>query len=549
MQILKNSNIKCNVISKLLITFAVLLFVSKSNAQTKKPVSSTQSRKIEIKNADGLYFDEDRSDAKILKGNVIFFHEGTHLYCDSAYYYDEANSLDAFGNVHIQHGDSVHAYGNTLKYDGNSKMAILEKDCKLTDKDMVLTSDNLFYNTKANIADYYNGGKLVNKQNTLTSKSGHYYANKREVYFNDDVVLVNKDYTINTDTMRYNTSTKTSFFFGPTTIKSKDNLIYCENGWYNTDTEKAQFSKRAWLRNKEQRMRGDSMYYDRKLGLGKGFRNVEIIDTTQKVTVKGDYIEYWEKQNKSLATGRAVLIQKMENDSLFLHADTLRAIYDTTQGANKTMWAYHHVRFYSDDMQGQCDSMVYAFKDSLIHMFKAPVLWSEDKQLTAEKVEIKTYEGKVYNLFLTTNSYIIAEKDTDKYDQIKGKNMTGYFTDNKLSRINVKGNGQTIYYAREDKKAAKDSLSKTTSTVKDSTGKETVVKGEYIGANKATCTDLIIFLKDNEVKSITFLNKPEATLFPLKEVKPEEFKFKGFKWRIGERPKDKTDIFPKHILK
>lgn len=501
----------------LLFAFCICDVMAQAPAVSKSVDKKT--KKINIKNADALMFDENVSDAQKLIGNVIFEHEGVLMYCDSALLYDKQNALDAFGHVHIQNGDSVNAYGDMLKYSGDTKSAVLQNNCRLTDKDMLLTSNNLFYDTKANIANYVNGGKIVNKENTLTSQTGYYYANYRDMYFKNDVKLVNKEYVVETDTMKYNTTTKTSFFYGPTTITSDENLIYCENGWYDSKNNKAQFSKRSWLRNKEQRIKGDSLIYDRKIGLGKAFRNVEIIDTTQKVTVYGDYVEYFEKQNKSLVTGRAMLAQTMGDDTLYLHGDTIKAVYDTIKGANKNLWAFHHVKFFKKDMRGKCDSLVYLFNDSLIEMFRAPILWNEARQMTAEKIEIKTYDGIIYSFNLTKNGFIVAEKDSDKYDQIKGKTMKGFFTKNELSEIHVYGNGETIYYAQEDKG-----------------------KG-YIGANKAECTDIKIYIKDNDIKRLNFINKPTATLFPLKNVKPEEFLLKDFSWKISQKPNKIADIF------
>ena len=55
---------------------------------------------------------------------------------------------------------------------------------------------------------------------------------------------------------------------------------------------------------------------------------------------------------------------------------------------------------------------------------------------------------------------------------------------------------------------------------------------------------MIIFIVDNKVNSITFLQKPDATLFPVKQLKPiKDFLLGGFHWLESERPRTITDIF------
>ena len=114
---------------------------------------------------------------------------------------------------------------------------------------------------------------------------------------------------------------------------------------------------------------------------------------------------------------------------------------------------------------------------------------------------------------------IFHGSDTLQFNQIKGKNMKGYFRDNKIYKIYVSGNAQTIYYAYTDNNTA------------------------ILGANRADCSYMIIFIVENKINSITFLQKPDATLFPIKEVKPLEFLLGGFHWHERERPRTVEDIF------
>ncbi len=508
--------------------------------------------KIEIVNADSFEFDEDLGNgAKRLLGHVQFKQDNILMYADSAYYYDN-NALDAFGNIHINQGDSIHLNGDNLKYNGNTKIALVNgKTVTLKDKDMTLTTTQLDFNMQSNIGYYTQKGKIVTRENTLTSQFGYYYSNQKNLYFKKDVVLLNQDYKMYCDTLRYHTPTETAFFQGPTHIIGESNRIYCENGWYNTKTDKAQFNKNAWLKNKDQKLRGDSLYYDQKNGYGKAMKNVEILDSAQKVSIQGHLLEYFEQAEKSIVTNRAVMIQYFKEDTLFLHADTLKASYDSTYfalkkikeneelnknknkkdykpnvqmedsvgSAHRMIYAYHKVKFYKKDFQGLCDSLVYCSSDSLMNLYTTPILWNEANQLTAEFVNVKLFDGKIMQLNLMNNAFIVSQYDSLRFNQIKGKTMTGFFLENELRKIDIYGNGETIYYIKED---ADSSL---------------------VGVNKAECSDMSVYIHDSKVEKIKMYKKPSGTMKPPNEVNPADMKLKDFNWFSIYRPISHEDIF------
>jgi hypothetical protein len=116
--------------------------------------------------------------------------------------------------------------------------------------------------------------------------------------------------------------------------------------------------------------------------------------------------------------------------------------------------------------------------------------------------------------------FIISQEDSVRYNQIKGKKMTGYFTDNKLRKIFVEGNGQTLYYARSENK--------------------------LIGINRADCSKLMIWVNEEKVESISFYYQPDAQLYPPGDLSPSEALLKDFIWRGIERPLKIQDILKKY---
>ena len=467
-----------------------------------------------------LEYDESKGvKAKRLTGNVGFKHEGALLYCDSAYLYSKTNSMDAWGNVRVKQGDTLNMYGDSLMYDGNTRLARLRGNVRVIDKDMHLTTDYLDYDRKKEMAYYIGGGKIISKKdrNNLTSNVGYYYPKTKQFFFKDSVVLINPEYEIRSDTLMYHTRSEVTWFYGPTTIKSKDNLIYCENGWYNTFNNTAQFNKNAWIESDNQRIEGDSIFYDRNKGIGEAFGNIAIIDTVQDIIITGDYTINNEHDSISLITGHAMLTQIFEHDSLFLHADTLLSVYDSTR-QHKLMHAFHHVKFYKPGLQGKCDSLIFSDADSTIWLFRDPVLWADENQMTADHIEIRMFDGEIQDLRLDNNAFIVSEEDSALYNQIKGKYMFGYFKENKLYKIDVTGNGQTVYYATEE-------------------------DGKMIGVNRADCSDLVIYVDSNKVDKILFLKEPSAILYPIGKAAKSEIILEGLNWRGNIRPRKKEDIF------
>lgn len=501
------------------ILFFFVLICSSVFAQQKKSSKPApeKTKQIEIRHAGVFRYDKGIS-AKRLIGNVICAHEGAVMNCDSAYLYD-SNKLEAFGHISIIKGDSIFVYGDKLYYDGASKLATLEGNVRCIEKDMTLTTPILTFDVKNSIANYYNGGTLVNKDNTLVSKNGHYYSSSKTVAFKYDVELTNPEYKMKGDTLLYNTSNKTSYFLGPSIIISKDDYIYCENGWYDTENEKSQFSKNALLVTKEQKLTGDSLTYDRKLGIGRAFKNIKLIDTTNKSVLYGDYAEYHEKASKALVTKRAMYVRMFDKDSLYLTADTL--FHQDIDSVNNLIKAYHKVKFYKNDLQGVCDSLAYSTVDSLMHMFYMPIVWAQKGQATAKFIDVCVGKNGIHSFSLTTNGFVVQQADSlinNAYNQITGKNIVGYFKDDSIRKITVKGNAQILYYPKN--------------------------KTKLVGLNKSLCSDIIVWFKEGDFDKVSFIKKPESVTTPMKDVNIDEARLKGFNWFESRRPLSKFSLVP-----
>ncbi|MEO8069209.1 MAG: OstA-like protein [Flavobacteriales bacterium] len=511
--------------------------------------SSAQTDRIEILGVDQLEFDDSIAPgAQRLLGNARFKHADAIMTCDSAYIYED-QSVKAFGHVTISQGDTLRITGHRLDYLGKDRRASIQgkgdlhgTGVLLTNPDMQLTTDALVYELRSRTAVYSNGGTIIStkENNTLTSRRGLYMAGERAFLFSDSVVLKHPERTIASDTLRYETANGIARFFGPTTITQKDgSTVFCNEGWYDTRKDLARFGRGARLVSRAQEITGDSIRYDRKAGIGEAFGNVTISDTTNDMLVRGDRAWYDEGHDKSIVTGRAEMVMMISGDSLFLHGDSLVATTDTLRAHStdtsstgegraeaRLIRAFHGVRFFKSDLQGACDSLVYAGTDSVIHMFRAPVLWSGKDQITGDSVQIALRDGKAHRLFVRGNAFMASQADSVHYDQVAGRTLTGYFSENELRTVVAEGNSRTVYFAKEKKD-----------------GEERIM-----GMNTADCSRIDVAISSDtsgqtKVHTVSFITQPDAVLWPLGKAPADQQVLPGFLWRGGERPVRREAIF------
>ena len=475
------------------------------------------SKKIEILNADNTFANAHiHPDYWRLIGNVSFKHNNAIMTCDSAYHYTSKNKMKAFGKIKINQGDSIILTGENLTYFGSENKADIKGNVVLIDKDMALKTKQIFYNLSTNVASYPQQGTIIDNEKTINSKKGEYHSNLHKFIFKDSVIVIAKDYSILTDNMHYNSNSEITYFFGPSFIISDTKTIYCENGWYNTKTDIAQFRENAYITTENYLLKGDSLYYNKNNNYGKAFSNVKLIDTVENMTVFGGIAEYFETEEKVIISQKPMLEILFEEDTLFMHAK--RFVSQQKVGAKKIL-AYNKVKFFKTDFQGKCDSLSYSFTDSIVEMYDRPVLWSDEFQITADSLQFLVHKGKISRMFLKPNPMIIAQEDSLDYNQIKGKNMTAYFTNNKMRRMDIVGNGQSIFIIKDEETQDK------------------------IGLNYTECTDLILYFKDNKLHEVTYEVEPNSITTPYQDVEEKNRYLKGFVWRGNEIPKTKEDIF------
>lgn len=494
--------------------FPIPVFILFSLVKFSCPVFAQEE--IHIVHADELVHNEiTGKQVQHLKGNVEFEHKGAILDCDAADFYPDTNRLVANGHVHIRQ-DTINIYSKRLDYNGNTRKAVLQDSVKLTDKNMQLTTDRLDYDMNTRIATYKTGGILKNDTDVLTSTIGYYYANTHDAYFHSNVKLVNKNFVLTSDTLRYNSDSKTSYFYGPTHIINDSGSIYCERGFYDTENQQGLFRQHTLILNPPNILVADSVLFDRISGINTAFHNVTWKDTMRKVSLYSDYAQYNQTTGKLLSTKHPMLVTLVDKDSMFMTSDTIRSMLDSSK--QRIVYAYHNIKIYEKDLQGICDSISYSYRDSMFRLYKNPVIWSDNNQMKADTITMQMSNRQIKEMNLLQNAIVINRADSLLYNQLQGLTMKGFFANNELNRLNVSGNAESVYYARQDSSK------------------------KYIGVNKAICSNIIVFLKNKKVSQIILLKKPDATLYPMKQANAEDLSLSNFEWLEAKRPQSKKDI-------
>lgn len=483
----------------------------------KTSAKDDPQKKVYLEFAETLDFDEKLNpDYQILRGNVRFRKEGMYMFCDSAYFYETSNSLDAFGNVRMEQGDTLFVYSDVMFYDGVTQIARLRENVRMENQDMVLFTDSLNYDLVPNIGYFFEGGKLVDSENELTSIYGQYSPDTKRAVFNYDVQLVNPEYTLYSDTLEYSTITKIADILGPSVIVSDSNVIYSRRGWYDTQNNTSMLLDRSIVVSKSQQLTGDTIYYDRDKGFGEVFGNMFMNDTLRKVIMEGQYGFYNEKTEYSFATDSARVLEYSGIDTLYLHADTLKGF--TLPDSTRMLQAYYGTRFFRNDMQGVCDSMNYFTRDSAIYMYKDPIVWSDNYQIFGDTIKVFMNDSTVDWAHIPHFAFAAQQKDSLFFDQLAGKDLKAYFKGGQLNKVDVSGNVQTIFYPQE----------------RDSS---------YTGLNRAESSFLTMFLKDQKMDKLIMWPEVQGSLTPVPMIKRDQLFLPDYQWFEDYRPKDSADIF------
>lgn len=501
-----------------------------------------QDDKVFLENADSLFRPANEfEEFQIVKGSVKFRQGSMWMFCDSAYYYPQKNSMHAFGHVEMRQGDTLFVYADRLFYDGMVKHATLTRgpsrgNVELKNRTVTLVTDSLDYDLNAQRGWYVTWGRLEDDMNTLTSTYGEYSPSTKEAKFRDDVLLVNRrdGYRLTTNELDYNTATHIADINTLTRIEGANDTIITTRGHYNTATDHAELTARSTILHRDSSLNvttleGDSIIYDKRSRVSKAymFRDLSrhpapmvITDTARKVTLIGGYGEYNDSTREAMSTYYPLLLEYSRPDTLFLRADTVLSFMETlVRDTVDTMPRDFHVaraigraRFFNKDLQGIADTLLMVERDSMLHMMRKPVVWSGERQVYGNRIDVHFNDSTPDWAELPESGMVAEHIAEDFYNQMTGAYMKAYLEDQRLKRLEVDGNVMVIMLPQE----------------KDSSYNKLV---------HAESSYLTLDMDSNKVERLKMWPEVSGTVTPMFEVKKSQQYIEGFRWFESLRPR------------
>lgn len=477
------------------------------------PAWSQDSSSLEINRADELI---GAGGFERLIGNVRMKHQNSIINCDSAYFYRSENRAQLYGNVKIEDiQDPVTTTSTYAEYDGNTKIAKLRNRVVFTNQKTTLYTDFLDYNREINVATYFNKGKVVDSTNVLTSERGVYEVNLERITFQKNVILVNPDYTLKSRNLIYLTIPKTAETEGLTNIISSEGYTLDAQRGTFYDTQQKQFRfYEGVVENEDSRIKAEELFYDEQKGYYEGKNDVRVLNKEQQLEVFGDVGQHWEEKKYSLVYGKALVRRYFEKDTLYMIADTLIS-QDSELDSAKFLKAFRAVQLVKSGLGGKADSLFYNYSDSSIHLFRDPIIWNEKSQITADSMVFFIANDNLDRVLMKNKSFAVLSDTLLNFNQMKGRKMTGYFLDGQMSRLEIDGNGESLYYALEG-----DSLVQGINRILSATIKLTFEEGVVVRSN--------------------FGVRPDGKFVPVQKIDEKISRLEGFVWRIEEKPNKAT---------
>ena len=502
--------------------------------QTK---AAPQGEKVKLIHSDTFGIVKGKyDDNPFFAGNVQFLHQGSTLTADEVIFYREQNFVKAIGNVKLQNADGSVITSGEMEYDGNTQKGIARKNVVLTDPGQTIKTETLYYDRVSNNAYFNTGGTIAKDGNVMYTKSANYDLNSRIIDFTGNVKIDNAEYTVEGVNIVQNQNTNTATFNGPTTITNKknpSNLIYTEKGNYNMNSKEVYLKKNSRIHYNDKILTGDDLYFNQITGFGTGKGNVTLRDPKEKRYMKGGYGEIYEKKDSAMMTDKPYAVKILEKDSMYFSAEKLLAYQkiDSTNPLKKKSFlrAYKKARMFKTNIQLRTDSLSFNETDGIMHLNGNPIAWSDEKQVTGNKIEAYFDTEKEYidSLRVIGNAFAISKADSlnkkDEFNQVKGKLMIVYYKENQINLAKVIGNAQAITYADDTNEKTKEV--------------------ERIGVALSTCGTIEALFEDRRVQIISCNVGANTDIYPMSKISREKRFFTDYNWNTKDRLRKWQDIF------
>ena len=504
--------------------FGLCLIAMAATPARKGAKKAKKDDRVYLVHADELKYDlyGRVPGAQIVKGRVHFTNDGAQLWCDSAYFFQEQNAVEAFGHVRFKQGDTLSLTCEYGQYEGEEQMMRARRQVVLKHRQQTLYTDSLDYDRMYENAYFFEGGKLVDGKDVLVADWGEYHPDTRQAAFFYNVKMRSGKDIIDTDTLYYDTRQSLAHVTGPSKVTSGDNVIHTADAWLNSKTNRSQLFGRSTIVNKEKTITGDSLYHNSATGLNEGFGRVVYRDTVNNNALLCGHLQYNDKTGYGFATRRALMKEYSQKDTLYVHADTLKIFtYNIgTDSVRRVVHGYDKVKAYRTDIQAICDSMVFTSADSCLTLYRDPIAWNGNRQLLGEVMKVYMNDSTVREAHVIGQALSVEKVDDDNhYNQVSSRLMDAFFVDGAMRQAVSTGNVLTVFYPQDDK---------------DST---------LTGLNYLETDTLRMFISPQRQLEKIWTPRAQGTMYPMTQIPPDKYRLPTFAWFDDLRPISPDDVF------
>ncbi|MDT3404196.1 OstA-like protein [Mucilaginibacter terrae] len=241
-----------------------------------------------------------------------------------------------------------------------------------------------------------------------------------------------------------------------------------------------------------------------------------VVDSAKLKKALADSLPKKAKMIKDISAKKLTTTPKVVKlDSVYLQRK-----FDLKDTARiRILTAHHNSKIFKSDLQAKADSMFYSYADSTMRMFVAPILWTQGSQISGDTIYFQLKNKKLDNMDVWPSALTVNIEGTDStyFNQVAGKKIRGYFVSNKLQRMFVDGNAETIYFNRDSTKKVTEMMRSVSSRIR-------------------------VNFKDNKAENVTLYTKVGQDIYPVDKTKDDDKILKGFLWKPKERPANKEAI-------
>ena len=502
--------------------------------------------------SDSLYYDGIQRFSK-LRQNVVLKDTSMTLFTDKLNY-DLNTRIATFPDGSLIESDTTTLISKKGTYNANTNIAHFSDSVRITNPNYKLTADSLAFNTQTEMAYFLGPTKVYNEEKMVYCEDGFYDSKKNyaELYKNarfenredgkleiaeGDTIIYdgakdmyylignayfqNDDQEVFADTILMDGKTEQYTFRGNPKFKSRDTTtnqsIIANNSDYDAMSKTMIFRGDVKVSQDHQIITTDSLDYntETKSGMAKG--NVVWQDTSANLKITCGQAFYNDSTKYLLAHLNPILTTLIDNDTMWLRADTLISLPDSVDVDQRHLYAFHHVKTFKSNVQSLCDSLYYDAIDSTFYFYQDPILWVDGTQFTADTIHVAMKASKIDQVRLFEKSLIVNTNEGTFFNQIKGRNAIIQFQKGEIRTMNVRENGETVYYAVDG-------------------------EGAYMLVNDIDCASMVLFFDENQIRRIRYEGKPKAVVYPMHQVDHKSLYLAGFKWLDSLQIKTKYEF-------